>query len=88
MDKPTEFAKIQPMSSVFQKSEHETIASNIMTILGRTGDEFRPLTWEEYSIEREKDGNFSGGEKRFFEDVIDHCASAQTARLFSKAWKC
>ena len=87
MLKPSEFAKKQPSESVFLKSEHETIASNIMTILSRTGDEFRPLTWEEYSIEREKDGNFSYGEKRFFEDVIDYCVSAQTARLFSKEWK-
>jgi len=86
MEKPSEFAKKQPMSSVFQKSEHETIARNIMTILGRTGDEFRLLTWDEYSTEREKDGNFTCGEKGFFDDVIDHCASAQTARLFSKDW--
>lgn len=87
LKKPSEFAKKYPFSSVFQKSEHETIACNIMTILGRTGDKFRPLTWDEYSTEREKDGNFSHGEKRFFEEVTEYCASAQTARLFSKSWR-
>ena len=86
MSKPSEFAK-HPFSSVLQNCESETIACNIMQILKRTGDTFRPLTWDEYKLEREKDGSFTEREKGYFDDVIDYCASDQTARLFSKSWK-
>ncbi len=74
------------MGSVLQKSEAETIARNIMVILFRTGDTFRPLSWEEYKEERLKDGQFSEGEKRYFDQVIDYCDSPKTAKLFSKEW--
>jgi len=78
---------VKPMGSVFQKSEHETVAANIMVILGRTGDTFRELSWKEYKEERIKDGNFSYGEKGFFEDVVPYTKSEDTARLFSPIWR-
>lgn len=75
-----------PMGSVLQKSEAETIARNIMVILERTGNKFRKLTWDEYKKERMKDGGFSEGEKKYFDDVIDYCKSGDTAKLFCKDW--
>ena len=85
-DKPSDFTN-HPFSSVLRKTEHEMVAANIMKILKRTGDKFRPLTWDEYKLERKKDGRFSTMEKGSFDKVIDYCASVQTARLFSKSWK-
>lgn len=75
-----------PMGSVLRKSEAETIARNIMVILERTGNKFRELTWEEYKKERVKDGNFSEGEKKYFDDVIKYCKSADTAVCFCEDW--
>lgn len=84
--KPSKFT-IRPWSSVFGKSENETIALNIMRILKRTGNEFRELTWEEYKEERIKDGNFTEFEKKYFDENIPYCKSADTAKLFSPTWK-
>lgn len=86
MKKPSIYAGISPFSSVFQKREHEIIAQNIMLILKRTGDEFRELSFEEYEQERQKDGDYSPSEKKYFDDVIKFCKSAGTAKCFSKAW--
>ena len=83
--KPSNFTSY-PWSSVLQNSESETIALNVMKILSRTGNEFRPITWEEYKEERLKDGYFSDREKSIFENVIPYCKSADTAVLFSKSW--
>jgi hypothetical protein len=58
-----------------------------MNILKRTGDVFRPLPWDEYKLDREKDGHFTESEHAYFDKVIDYCASAQTAKLFSKGWR-
>ena len=85
-DKPSDFTN-HPFSSVLQKTEAEVIARNIMTILKRTGDTFRPLTWDEYKSEREKDGHFTESEKSYFVQVIDFCKSGDTAILFSESWK-
>lgn len=84
---PSTFSKVHPFSSVLFKSEAETIARNIMTILKRTGDNFRRLPWEEYKEERLKDGQFSEGEKQYFDKVIDYCEDAKSATLFSPSWK-
>ena len=84
--KPSEFAKIKPFSSVLQKSEAETVASNIMKILERTGDVFRKLPWEEYEEERLKDDDFLNVEKMYFIDAAKYTESADQAKLFSKAW--
>lgn len=75
-----------PWSSAAQNAEKETVARNIMVILKRTGNKFRPLSWEEYKSEREKDGAFTNTERSCFDAVIDYCKSADTARLFSKSW--
>lgn len=83
--KPSNFTKY-PWSSITQNSECETIAKNIMLILKRTGDKFRPLTFDEYKSERLKDGNFTESEKNYFDKVIDYCKSPDTAKLFSKEW--
>lgn len=86
MKKPSDFTKF-PCGSVLQKCETEQIAVNIMVILERTGNTFRELSWNEYRVEREKDGRFTEGEKPYFKDVIGYCASPLTAALFSKVWK-
>lgn len=83
--KPSDFMT-HPFASVMQNAESEIVARNIMAILSRTGDTFRPLTWEEYKTERLKDGNFSENEESYFIDVIGYCESEKTAKLFSKAW--
>ena len=57
--KPSDFMGAHPFDSLMQKSESETIARNIMAILGRTGNKFRLLNWDEYKKERLKDGNFN-----------------------------
>lgn len=75
-----------PWNSVLEKSEAETVARNIMTILKRTGDTWRELTWEEYKTERLKDGRFSEMEQGYYEQVIPYCKSADTANLFCKNW--
>ena len=84
--KPSNYTS-HPMSSVSKEWEAEQIARNIMTILWRTGDEWRPLTWEEYCTERQKDGNFSKMEKPYFDRVISYCKSAEDADRFCSSWR-
>ena len=83
--KPENFTSY-PWSSILQNSESEVIAQNIMKILKRTGNEFRPLSWEEYRTERLKDGNFTEREKGFFEDVIKYCGDSESALQFCSGW--
>lgn len=66
---------------------HEIIALNIMTILKRTGDEFRDLSWDEYTLEREKDGKLSIDEQSYFDRVKPYTLSAEIAQTFSSSWK-
>ncbi len=84
--KPSDF-RTHPYDSIFQNSESETVARNIMAILARTGDTWRQMEWHEYETEREKDGNFSFAESTYFGKVVKFCASAETAQLFSPAWE-
>lgn len=84
--KPSDF-NTHPWGSVKQKSEAETIARNIMVILARTGNKWRPLTWEEYRTERLKDKDFSDFEKRYFDEVVPFCANPDIAKQFSPAWR-
>jgi len=84
---PATFCMKHPWGSVLQNSESETVAKNIMVILERTGNKFRKLTWDEYKSERQKDSNFTEGEKHYFDKVIGYCKSADTAKLFSKEWR-
>ena len=83
--KPSNFTRI-PMNSVLGKYEPELIAANIMVILKRTGDQWRDLSWDVYKTERLKDGNFSNGEKFYFDQVIPYCQSADMALAFCKDW--
>jgi hypothetical protein len=83
---PSDFNKY-PWNSVLQKCECETIAQNIMVILKRTGNTFRPLTWEEYKKERLKNKDFTESEKQYFDKVIPYCKNEDTAKLFSKKWE-
>lgn len=76
----------QPMNSVKQKSEAETVARSIMIILARNGNEWRLLGWDEYEAERRKDGHFTMSEQPYFNDVVMYTESEQTARLFSPVW--
>mgnify|MGYP006423064587 CR=1 FL=1 len=87
MATPKTFAGKFPFSSVKQNTESEIVAKNIMVILSRTGDTFRPLSWEDYKEERLKDKNFTECEKGYFNKVIDYFKSEATARLFSNDWK-
>lgn len=82
---PSDFTS-HPFSLVLQNCEAEVVARNIMVILERTGNTFRPLLWDEYKAEREKDGHFTEREREYFDKVIKYCKSADTARCFSKGW--
>ena len=84
---PSDFLNF-PWESITHKSEHETVAHNIMVILTRTGDTFRSLSYSEYVSELEKDNQFSQHEL-LFNEVIDsgYFKNADTAQLFSKSWR-
>lgn len=84
---PSTFAAISPMGSAAEKSEAETVARNIMTILSRKGDVFRQMGWGEYKYERLQDGDFSEKERPYFDNVIHFCRSAETAILFAPGWR-
>ena len=84
--KPSDFSQIQPMNSVKQKSECETIAHNIMQILAISGDTWRVLPLDEYTEVRKSHGNWNSREDGFFNEVIGFCKSEDTARLFSPFW--
>jgi hypothetical protein len=86
--KPSDF-KSNPDSSVFQNSETETIAGNIMTIMARNGDQWERPTWLTYKAIRIEDGNFSMRERPLFDKVWPYLKSADTAASFSPVWaKC
>lgn len=84
--KPSDFKNF-PSSSRLQKVEAEIVATNILVILGRTGDEWRELSEQEYETERKKDGNWSPAELDYFRKVRDFTVSPEAARLFSPYWK-
>jgi hypothetical protein len=80
----------EPMGSLSQNSESETIAKNIMHILSKNGDVFRPLSFEEYTDVRKSDGandRHIANEKPYFDEVISYCASPESADLFCADWR-
>jgi len=83
--KPSNFTNY-PWSSILENSESEIVAQNIMNILKRTGDEFRPLSFQEYKSERLKDGGFTNLEEKYFNSVIKYCGDAKSALLFCSGW--
>jgi hypothetical protein len=84
--KPSDFKKY-PYDSIFKNNEHEVVAENIMIILSKTGNIFRLLSWAEYVEYRLKDGNFKEKEKYYFDKVLPHTVSEQTAKDFSPNWR-
>ena len=84
--KPSDFIR-HPYDSVLQKTESEIVARNIMVILKRNGNEWRELTWTEYSGERQKDGEYAGTESGHFKKVLPYCVSAEQAMKFSPTWR-
>lgn len=84
--RPSDLAGRVPYDSELGKANYEFIADNIMIILYRTYNVFRPLSWEEYKKERLKDGEFTESEKKYFDAVIDWCTTPEKARRFSKNW--
>lgn len=87
MPKPSDY-KAFPLGSVSQNCETETVARNIMIVLARTGDMFRPLAWDEYKRERLKDVD-SGSvdmEREPFKTAVEYCKSPITAARFADAW--
>jgi hypothetical protein len=95
---PKDFCQHYPYSSVYKNAESEQIALNVMRILWRTKNEFRPLSWEEYVNERKKDGatddEIAGhrsdvgvrGEKYYFDQVMGYCTTSEAAKTFCPAW--
>lgn len=83
--KPSNFTQY-PFDSLTAKNEGERVARNIMVILSRAGDEFRRLSWDEYKAERLKDGRFTNGERKYFDQVVHYCGSAEAAARFSPTW--
>ena len=89
--KPAE-TKGFPYRSLFRSGNHEAIARNIVTILSRTGNEWRELTEVEYIRERIADaehdqgGGFNPEELIYFRAVAPYLTSEEKAREFSPAW--
>ena len=84
---PSDLVKKYPFESVFEKSEHETIALNIIRILERTGNAWRKLSYSEYEAERLKDSNYSKQEEIYFEQVLKYTENPTMAAKFSAEWK-
>lgn len=79
--KPSDFASIYPWDSVFQNAECENSICCIMNYLAETGDEFRPLTFEEYQKKQ------SGADRDRFNKVIKYCKNEDTAKRVSSSWE-
>ncbi len=84
--KPSDFT-IFPCCSTFGKTEPESVAVSIMRVLVTLGDEWQPLTWEEFAAAASPAGNTHyTREREYFDQVMPHCRNAETAKLFSPAW--
>ena len=66
--------------------EHEALALDIMTILKRTGNEWRKLSYAEYCEEIRKDGNRPDNEQ-WFNEVVEYTHTAVDAKHFAPTWK-
>ena len=83
--KPSNYQS-RPYNSALQNWQSETIARNVMLILMRTGNEWRPLMWDEYKAERMKDSGFTPNERAYFDKVVPYCESPEKANAFCKGW--
>jgi hypothetical protein len=85
--RPSHFTNY-PWSSVKQKSEWESIAQNIMRVMSEHGNDFSiGLSLEQYTAYREKEGGSVRISQESFDELMEYCKSAETAKLFSKDWK-
>jgi hypothetical protein len=85
---PSDFLE-KPWNSIFQKSEHETIARNCMVILKRGGNEWRTLSEEEYVAARVEDGarpTTASAELSYFREVVAYTTSPEQAAKCSPTW--
>jgi hypothetical protein len=83
--RPKDFT-CEPWDSVLRNKESEIIARNIMKILARTGNTFRPITWEEYVIKRKEDTTECTDSESTFYQVVVYCTCAEQAIKFSPDW--
>ena len=83
--KPSHFCSAFPMGSIARSREVEIVASNIMLIRKRRGDEWK-LSWRDYKAEREKDGGIDHGEQGHFATAMRLIPDAIGAIAFAPAW--
>ena len=83
--KPSQFLDINPMASIFRKSEYETILRNALVISKRAGDTFG-LTKELYELHRKEDGGYSNQESKIADEVLPYVESAIKLSRVSKAY--
>ncbi len=83
---PSAFKDTRPMGSVYQNNESEIVARNIVTILAREGDTWRQLDEETYVKHREKDGEWSEGERFLFKQIKGDITSFLDAVTLSPRW--
>jgi hypothetical protein len=83
MKLPEDYYRIMPMASIFRKYEHELIFKNILTILYRTQNVWRKLSWEEYQEERLKDQEFDEWELLYFNAVLPYTLNPKVVESFS-----
>ena len=85
--KPSDFATVSNINSIFQNAETEIVVQNIMKILSTTGNFWKELKWVEYVNERKKYNNFSGDERYYFDKAINYTLSPHMAKQFCPNWK-
>ena len=90
--KPSDFLNL-PVGSKLRESHDilfaqmvEITALNIMTILARTGNDWRLLQWDEFRSELDKHGNYPPGTRKFFNYAVAHTQSAEAAKQFCPVW--
>lgn len=78
--KPSDFDCF-PCSSCTCDSDTEEVALNIIRLLIQTGNKWRIISWDEYSIYHPDDSIYD------FNRVIGFCTSAKRARTFCERWE-
>lgn len=89
MAQPSDYTR-HPMGSIVKNSESETIARNIMVILMQNGNVFRKMEFDEYLEARKSHGASEREvmrEKPYFDKVVEHCSSEESADKFCEDWK-
>ena len=81
---PPSVFNVFPVGSRANKTQCEVVALNIMKIRDRLKK--WDISWEEYKEQRSIDGEFSEGEKDFFEKVIPMIEDSVHAMAFCDDW--